>query len=233
MKPRNIGLVGAFFIGLSNWALAQAPAVVQLPSFSSFGVNTSVSVPDRGSISLGGVGRSSIGSTAYGPAFGPGNRSFGRNLSGSATSMQATIQDLDALDRETLRRASAGKDMPRSSAEAYLAKRRQQIAGQSAADAQSTANSVPPTSVAEARRQRALDLASGQNEALDNLKRARVASASGKPTVAATFYRLAAKHASGDLKGRIEKESAAAARQSAAHVVHHARQPAARRALPH
>lgn len=213
-------------------ASAQAPAVVQLPSISTFGVNTSVSVPDRGSVSLGGVGRSSIGSTAYGPAFGRGNRSFGRNLSGSTTAVRARIHDLDALDRETLQQASNGKDPQRTSAEAYLAKRRLQIAGQSTASSQSTASTVPPTSVVEARRQRESASVDGQSEALDNLKRARDATAAGKPHVAAMFYQLAVKHAASDLKTKIAKE-AAAARQSGSQIVQHARPPASRRSISH
>ncbi|HQU42935.1 MAG: hypothetical protein B7Z73_02670 [Planctomycetia bacterium 21-64-5] len=210
-------------------AAAQAPAVVQLPSISTFGVNTSVSAPDRGSVSLGGVGRSSMGSTAYGSGLFPGNRSFGRNLSSSRTSVRATVQDLDALDRATLERASAGRESQRSAAEAYLAKRRLAIVRQS------SAGQVPPSSVAEARRQRAADLAGQQAEAVQNIKRARDAAQVGKPRVAAMFYQLAAKQATGELKLQIDKEAAAAARNSAASRVAQTGRTSARqrRPLPH
>jgi hypothetical protein len=188
-------------------ARAQAPAVVQLPSFSSFSVDTSVSAPDRGSVSLGGVGRSSTGSTAFGPGIGPGNRSFGRSTSSSNTSVRATIHDLDALDRATLDRANANRTANKPSGGTDHARRL-------AAARQSSAGQVPAGSVADARRQRAAEVVSEQAETNANLKRAREAAAAGKTSVAAMFYKLAAKHASGDLKSQVEKEAAALARSA-------------------
>jgi hypothetical protein len=189
-------------------ARAQAPAVVQLPSFSSFGVATSVSVPDRGSVSLGGAGRSSIGSTAFGPGFGPPNRSFGRSLSASSTSVRATIHDMQALDRETLARAKGDEGNP--------AAQSQSMAKRLSAAQQSSAGQVPSGSVAEARRRRAAEVDAMQADVLQTLKRAREAAAVGKTSAAAVFYRLAAKEASGELKSQIEREAAALAKASPA-----------------
>ncbi|HWB13479.1 MAG TPA: hypothetical protein VG826_29915 [Pirellulales bacterium] len=185
---------------LTGAAYAQAPAVVQLPSFSTFGVDTSVSAPDRGSVSLGGVGRSSTGSTAFGTGFGPGNRSFGRSLSGSRTSVRATVHDIEALDRETLARAKGTGERSATPG--------QSMARRLSAAQQSSAGQVPSGSVAEARRRWAAQAAATQAEALQTLKRAREAAAAGKTSAAGVFYRLAGKEASGELKSQIEREAA-------------------------
>ena len=201
-------VLGVSFCAATS-ADAQQPAVVQLPSFSSFGVNTTVSAPDRGSVSLGGVGRSSSGSTAFGPALGRGNRSFGRSLSSSNSSVHATIHDADALDRATLARAKANRASKSTSASSADARRL-------AAARQSSAGQVPLGSVADARRQRAAELESNQAEATANVKRARDAVAAGKSSVAAMFYKLAARQATGELKSQIEKEAAALAKTAKA-----------------
>lgn len=180
---------------------AQAPAVVQLPSYSVFGVATSVSVPDRGSISLGGVGRSSTGSRAFSPALGPGNRAFGRNTNMSNATLHATIHDFDALDRATLARASR---RPRFAASGDPRRR----STDSRFIAESTANSGPKGSVADARRLRLIDAAQKDREALDELAHARRAAEQGKSGVAKVYYRIAARRASGALKTTIEREAA-------------------------
>jgi hypothetical protein len=209
MFVRLATIVGVL-ASIAGAARAQAPAVVQLPSFSSFGVNTSVSVPDRGSASLGGVGRSSMGSTAFGPSLGRGNRSFGSNLSGSSSSVHATIHDSEALDRDTLARAKGSQPGRTSTADSDIARRRLAAAGQS------SAGRVPSGSVADAQRQRAAEVASEAAEAVANLKRAREAATAGKNSAAAMYYRLAAKQASGELKSQIDRESAALAKTSQA-----------------
>ena len=181
---------------------AQAPAVVQLPSYSVFGVATTVSVPDRGSISLGGVGRSSSGYTAFGPALGPGNRAFGRNTSASNATLHATIHDFDALDRATLARASHRPPLAVSRGSRRLSAYSRFIAPQS------TADSVPKGSVADARRLHQADVAQKEREALDELAHARRAAEQGKSGAAKVFYRIAARRASGALKETIEREAA-------------------------
>lgn len=193
-------------------ARAQTPAVVQLPSFSSFSVDTSVMAPDRGSASLGGVGRSSTGSTAFGPGIGPGNRSFGRSTSSSNASVHATIHDMDALDRATLDRVTP--DRAKANRTGWQSSRLSLDARRLTAARQSSAGHVPLGSVADARRQRATEAANEQAEAAANLKRARDAAAAGKPAVAAMFFKLAGRHATGERKSQIEKEAAASARSA-------------------
>jgi hypothetical protein len=214
-----------FLIGVGAWLCAAAAAygqqasVVQLPSTSIFGADTTVSVPDRGSISLGGGGTSSNGSTAYGSGLLPGNRSFGRNLRSSNITARATIHDMDELDRQTLARARQGdpKELSGSS------DRTRRLA----AARQSSAGVVPSGSVAEARRLRAAELEGDRDEAIANIKRAREAVAAGKNSVAATFYKLAARQAMGELKTQVEKEAAALARAGKTTSVAHSARPSA------
>jgi len=65
---------------------------VQLPTYNVFGVSTTVSVPDRGSIYLGGVNRSRLGRRS-------------RATSAGGVSINATIIDHNAMDRALLAEA--------------------------------------------------------------------------------------------------------------------------------
>ena len=188
---------------LAGRASAQAPSVVQLPSFSFFTVDTTVSVPDRGMASLGGIGRSSSGSTAFGPALGPANRGFGSSLSTSNVTMRATIHDFDALDRATLARASrrGGSRPARTAWDDRTTRRYGAQAGSS--------ENVPVGSVADARRRHAAESAAQEAETQSNLEHARRAAADGKAGVAKIFYKMALRHASGKLKSQIDRELAA------------------------
>lgn len=189
-------------IVLLSAPVVHAQAVVQLPSYSVFGVSTSVSVPDRGSISLGGVSRSSSGSTAFGPALGPGNRSFGRSTSASSATLHATIHDFDALDRATLARAARRPRLATSGGSRRLSpnSRRRVL--------QSTADSPPEGSVADARRLQQAAAADKDREVLDELSHARRAAEQGRSGVAKVYYRVAARRASGAMKESIEREAA-------------------------
>lgn len=202
----------------NDLASAQQPAVVQLPSVSTFGVNTSVSVPDRGSVSLGGVGRSSRGSNAFGPGFLPGNRSFGSSLTTSNTSVHATIHDFDALDRETLAKAQTGQ-FARRHVNPNDRARRLALHRGSLSARESSADRAPEHSVADARR-RAIEADAERAEALANVKRARASLAAGKANVAAMFYKVAAGHAAGELRRQIENEAAEARASRPPRVAH-------------
>jgi hypothetical protein len=78
--------------------LAQHIAV-QEPIFETFGVGTTVSVPDRGRASLGGVSRSASSRSTYG--FGPfRSANLGLSQSSSNVSVGVYIHDLDAMDKQ-------------------------------------------------------------------------------------------------------------------------------------
>jgi hypothetical protein len=121
---------------------APAATTVQLPTFNFFTINTTVNVPDRGSASLGGIGR---GAAASGTNGGPGfaNRAGGSVNSTSGMSVGVQIHDLAAMDQALLDEARAAREIQASNAWAdRVAQARQSSAGR------------PTISVAEARRLR-------------------------------------------------------------------------------
>ena len=79
----------------SNIAAAQS-LLVQAPVFSQFSVQTSVSVPDRGGVLLGGVGRAADGTRSFG--FTPNGSSRGRSVSNTSASSHVYIIDFNELD---------------------------------------------------------------------------------------------------------------------------------------
>ncbi len=71
--------------------------VVQLPTLNTFSMDTSVMVPDRGTMSLGGNGYGAYGSSQRGPL--PIGPNYGSTRSAAGVSVSATIIDLNELDR--------------------------------------------------------------------------------------------------------------------------------------
>lgn len=99
-----IVLSAGFFVGaVGDEALAQI--TVQQPQVQVFGLDTSVSVPDRGGIYLGGVNQGAIGSQTYGPFW--WGSSLGWSYSATNASAHVWIHDLQAMDRAILAEAQA------------------------------------------------------------------------------------------------------------------------------
>ena len=196
MYARIMWLSAGMVAGLVFPAAAQLPATVQLPSYSYFGVDTIVSAPDRGSMSLGGVGRSSTGSTAFGPVLGPRSRSFGRQMSASSTTVHATIHDFDAMDRQLLDQAQ----------KSYVKSPR---AATRTAGGEASSAAGPAGSVAEARRLYAAEQLAQERDAVKYMDQAERAAARGKPQVARVLYQMAERRASGELKAEIRQRMAA------------------------
>ena len=101
---------------LTASAASARAQVVQLPTFRSFSVSTTVSVPDRGAAYLGGVTRGAWSSSSRGvPGLSqlPGvnrlftNRAIGSSLSSSHAYATATIIDHAEMDRMLLDEAAA------------------------------------------------------------------------------------------------------------------------------
>lgn len=87
--------------------LCQAQVAVQLPTFQVFSVQTTVMVPDGGTMSLGSIGRGSMGATSRGvPLLGsaPGwgrpfrNRAVGSSTSAGNVSVSAQIISLREIE---------------------------------------------------------------------------------------------------------------------------------------
>jgi hypothetical protein len=163
-------------------ALAQNQATtVQLPSFSSFSVSTSVSVPDRGGAFLGGTKTSSNGSTHYGPF--PGARASGSNTGASNAWVFVHIHDHEALDAATL--AAARGSSPAAPGPGELTSRLKQTAPEAA----------PLGGLAAARAKHATQVAAATQYVTEQIARADALAAAGKLDSAEVIYRMALKRA--------------------------------------
>ncbi len=95
---------------LGRWSLAVilsslgvsslSAQVVQLPGVGTFGYSGSVSVPDQGTASLGGVQRNRSGTVTRGPI---GARAFGNQSAGTSVTASVTVIDLAAMDEALLK----------------------------------------------------------------------------------------------------------------------------------
>ena len=87
--------------------------VIQLPTLRFFNVNTTVSVPDGGTISLGGVNRSASGSISRGVPLLPGplfnNRGIGSSHGSNQVTASAKIIVLSELEEEVMAEARRRK----------------------------------------------------------------------------------------------------------------------------
>jgi hypothetical protein len=172
---RAWNFVFCLMVSASGWAtaapvFAQVPTTVQLPTVSSFSARTSVLVPDRGSLLLGGVDRVSDGLSSRGvpgASHLPGgnrlfrNQALGRDASHSSARASVWIHDFQAMDEALL-------------AEAEVEERAEAV-----------------ESVAEIRRQRAREQERADAEARELLKQGDQAMADGKPGVARIYYQMA------------------------------------------
>ncbi|MFO0896597.1 MAG: hypothetical protein U0836_04110 [Pirellulales bacterium] len=79
-----------------------AQIAVQLPTYSTFSVNTTVSVPDRGGMWLGGGGQSAFGGLRSAP---PGQMLRTVRQGAAGVGVSAWVHDHAALDRATLGQA--------------------------------------------------------------------------------------------------------------------------------
>jgi hypothetical protein len=181
--------IGLCVVGLAAGSVrAQAPTTVQLPSFHFFTVNTSVMVPDRGTMVLGGIGGSGQGSYSSGPGFFPGNRATGSTSGASQMSIHVQIHDLHEMDELLL--------------------------AQSRARAGLTAVQPPPTtagaqSVADAKREHAQEQAQIPSDAAQYFARGQAAEAQGQTGAAKVWYQMASRRATGELKTAIDARYAA------------------------
>lgn len=109
---KRILFIAAVALLSSNVCFAQQPigTTVQLPTVSNFSINTTVSVPDGGTIFLGGVGSSGAFSSSR-----PGSRSRGQSVAGPGVSVSATLiigAEVDAELERLGRLAIARKARP-------------------------------------------------------------------------------------------------------------------------
>jgi hypothetical protein len=173
-------VLGAVLVNAS-WAYAQAVSVQQ-PVMGTACVGTTVSVPDRGAMRLGGVNSAAAGRSSSGlPRT---SNSLGWQTQGSSFSAQVFIHDLRAMDEALLATAKPVVDDPWSR---RLAERRGSTV---AAD------------------ERAAPAAS---RAAEYESRAVRAEQNGKSAVALTYWRLAAKEGSATAAERLRTLSRSSA----------------------
>lgn len=157
---------------------------VQLPTFRSFAISTSVLVPDRGGASMGGVGYTTSGRVQFGPGLGPGNRAIGGGAVAGGMSVSVQIHDMRELDEAVLAQAAAQN--------ARL--------GKALGAAAHNADGSQPASLEEIARRQQERATATEREAGQYFAKARAAEAEGKAGVARIYYQMAAKRASGDLQ---------------------------------
>ena len=177
-------------------AVPAAAQVIQLPSFHSFSINTTVVVPDSGARPLAGTRRGRAGSSRFG---GVPQRSAGIEREAAGAAVLAQVHDPQQTDlalRQEAQARRAGKAARVPVAQARPADRDEPLAG---ADSRLK-------SVAQIERERAAQRAAADREARLLVERARAAKAAGKPKVAAIYYATAAGKAKGALKQEIEVE---------------------------
>jgi hypothetical protein len=212
-----LAALGGCFATGNVWAQQQpvVPTTVQLPSFAFFSVNTTVSVPDSGGASLGGMNHARDASATRG--FGPlRNRGLGGDRLASGVSVHATIIDHDELDRavrgEAAMRGPVDPDIAKAEDLSRHVGREPPIAatsGRAGATAGSPGSALLEGSVAAIRAQNAAAAETRFSEAANYFAQAEQAEADGKPAVARIYYQMVARRDEGQLK------QAAAARLAA------------------
>ena len=180
-----------------------APTTVQLPTFHVFTVQTTVSVPDRGGLALGGISRGADGRVMLGPL---GNRATASNRGAGGVSATATIIDNQDIDQAIL--ASGRATVP----DAASVK-----ANAIAAQVKASATAPPAGSVAAIRQQNAEKAEQKNRELAQLYASAERAEASGKQALARAYYGMVARQGSGELKQHAEKRLAALTEKSAAY----------------
>ena len=196
-------------------AFSQQPTTVQLPTYSFFTTSTTVSVPDRGSVYLGGVKRAATGRNEFGTPLLPfRNRSIGTERSASGVSVSVYIHDFEAMDeyllsQPTSRRFEAAASRPLGPPIAGSPSRPALPASagdiwRTRLDAATRGSAGPMAmSLAELRAEHQRDQQARQDEAARWLQRGRQAESAGKANVARVYYQMAARRATGELKDEI------------------------------
>lgn len=182
-------------------AAAQLDQTIQLPTFGFTTVATTVLVPDRGSVTLGGISRSRFGRTQRGTPLlgrlpfvgGPFNDvGIGSEISTSTMGVTAYIHDFEAMDQAI--RAQAAELAPVSSRHA---------SGLYPGEPYHVAVNPAALSVSEIRRRQEIERNTITVRQKGLLERARQAETEGRLSVAKIYYRSVWRDASGDIKKQL------------------------------
>ena len=213
-----IWLCAALVVGVavSQAAAQQQASAVQLPTYSFFGTGTTVTVPDRGSVYLGGVNRAATGMNEFGVPLLPfapfHNRAFGTETSAAGTSVSVYIHDFDAMDEALLGQSAASGGLAyenRGVAPRGVAPRQPNAWQPPLALGAGDTASQPAVGVEQLRAQHQADQQSWKKDAAFYLERGRLAEQSGKLGVARIYYQMAERRADGTMKAEIQARLAA------------------------
>jgi hypothetical protein len=199
-----LGCLSIFLGAFSSRANAQQKITVQEPSLETFGVGTTVSVPDRGRMSLGGVGRAAASRSISGP-FRRGT-SMGLSSQGSGLSVGARVQDLAEMDRATLEAAGKARKarddvrLPAGAEYAFETLRARQSVRDNTSEAPDSVVARTPSVAKDP----PADAGPSPDKLLD---RARQAEAAGKRELALAYLRVARDRGSDEAKREIERIS--------------------------
>ena len=182
LRQRILRSIAGVMLVLGCWAARAGAQAVQLPSMHYFGMSVDALVPDRGSMSLGGVNSAASGANQFGGL--PGSRSRGSATGASGATVSVQIHDLDAMDEALLAEAA----------------RRRAAKDRFLAPGLVADTSGPDASVAQLKQERAQPKPTPQQEALEYFNRGRAAQAAGKAGAAKIYFQMAARRATGDLK---------------------------------
>jgi len=208
---------------MGHAAWAQPGSTVQLPTFSFFSVGTTVSVPDRGSVYMGGVKRAATGRNEFGAPMLPfrpfRNSAIGMERSASSVRATAYIHDFDAMEEALMGQASSLQSSsyrPSSQWGPAVRPSRSQIAaygntlqprnpagGSSWHAAGTSGAALPQLSVADAKAEHAAQEVARNDKAADYFARGQLAEAGGKANVAKIYYQMAARRATGTLQQQV------------------------------
>ena len=193
-------------------AWAQPAVAVQLPTFSFFNTNTTVSVPDRGSVYLGGVNRAQSGlNEARWPLlpFAPfRNRGLSTGASAAGASASVYIHDFQAMDPYLRGQAASGPALASGDGVAGAKRsvpQRSALLGLHSVQPQPPATASRPLvlSPAELARQQPLAPVDPQQEAENLFALGTEAQSQGNLGAAKVFYEMAARRATGELRTQI------------------------------
>jgi hypothetical protein len=161
----------------------QVATTVQLPTVSVFTVQTTVSVPDRGSASLAGNGSGADMSVNRAPIR---NRALGSSRAASGVSVAATIHDREEADRALLAEAAAKRGAPFDPSTSKAAALTRSLE-------RTKAGETPVGSVAAIRERNAAAAADRAFQLADHFHKARQAESDGKTAVAKVYYQMVAR----------------------------------------
>jgi hypothetical protein len=211
--------------------------VIQIPTFRSFTVDTTVWVPDSGGSYLGGTSSAMSGFDTRGvPLLGKAplvdrlfkNRAIGSSLNSAGASAHVAVHSMSDLDRAILEEAAARRAFgppqgqlitrrdagQRRGVDGYSGDHRSGSGGRSSND-----QFVDGLSIAEIRRQQEREAESSNAEAQRLIEQGRAAAESGKPGVARILYQQAAKKGTGTVQEQARQQIAELARESIKRVV--------------